>query len=119
MKVEMGKKYISNGQLVRILCIDGYDADCPVVVMYKDGTVRYFTENGINADDKRELWDLVEAFEPQEGELCWFWDVKRHEGVVLSKFVKMVGERFLAATGWDWRYCSKFDGTPPKHLKGL
>jgi hypothetical protein len=117
MKVEMNKKYTSNGCKVRILCVDGYDADYPVVAMNENGTVRYFTENGINADDKRKMWDLVEVWEPQFLEWCLFWDDEKPNHAVLAQFIKMYyNESFYCHRGSAWKYCAKFDGTLPEKM---
>jgi hypothetical protein len=118
MKIEMNKKYTSNRCKVRILCVDGYDSDYPVVVMYEDSSVKYFTENRINADDKQEMWDLVEVWEPQRGEWCLFWDNEKYKTAVLDKFVGMTECGTFKSDNYNaWKYCAKFDGTLPEHTR--
>jgi hypothetical protein len=113
----MDKKYTSNGQAVRILCIDGYKEDYPVVAMYLDGDIRYFTEDGESATGAHR--NLVEVWEPQVGEWCWFWDHNDQKHASLYEFVKMddVG-KFTSTAGCHWKHCAQFDGTLPEHLNG-
>jgi hypothetical protein len=116
----MNKKYTSNGCRVRILCVDGYDADYPVVVMYEDSSIGYFTENGINADDKREMWDLVEEWAPKRGEWCLFTD-ETFTGAMLMQFLTYsISGRFhaMGATN-SFGQCTKFTGELPKSLKAV
>jgi hypothetical protein len=118
MKIEMGKQYTCNGEPVRILCTDrprGY----PVVSMdEKTGDIEYLNENGKNPPFNN--CNLVEAWKPQAGEWCLFWNDEIYKSAILSVFDR-VNEysRFQCKNGNNWKYCSKFTGELPEHLKDL
>jgi hypothetical protein len=121
MKIEMGKQYTCNGKPVRILCTDrprGY----PVVSMdEKTGDIEYFNENGKNPPFNN--CNLVEDWEPQENEWCWFWDDMEHCNAHLRKYAEMYLELetkfFVSIDGCAWKYCAKFIGVLPEYLKDL
>jgi hypothetical protein len=116
MKIEMGKKYTSNGEPIRILCTDRNLKDYPVIGLGDDGFVMYFTENG--SYTYGEEYDLIEVWEPQEGEWCWFWDHKNPSTITVSSFVRVTEYgKFKSNTGNVWNYCAKFIGELPEHLK--
>jgi hypothetical protein len=118
MKVEMGKKYTSNGQPFRILCIDRNDICYPVVGMRNDGSISYFKEDGSCAFG--EEYNLVEVWQPQEGEWCLFWDKNESKNAVLAKFIGMTESGLFKGCGYSsWKYCAKFTGELPEYLKGL
>jgi endonuclease YncB( thermonuclease family) len=118
MKVEMGKKYTCNGESIRILCIDK-PGEYPVVgMMEENGDIYYFTENGESI--RCRSMNLVEVWEPQEGEWCWFWDSKSSKTIIVSCFVRETDcGKFQCKNGTSWNYCAKFNGELPEHLKGL
>jgi hypothetical protein len=117
MKIEMGKKYTSNGKLVRILCVDRPCTDYPVISMDDDGYIRKFDVCGRYEQSWAE-YDLVEVFEPKEGEWCLFWDDYETKNAALTKFVGMSKSGMFQSCGnINWKYCAKFDGTLPEHLK--
>jgi hypothetical protein len=128
MKIEMGKKYTSNGQQVRILCVDRPCNVYPVVAMYDNGVINYFTEDGIiskiciimNPNEDLDKYNLVEVWEPTENEWCLFWDVRESKAAVLAKFVGMTQSGLFKDYDWsDWKYCIKFTGELPEHLKEI
>jgi hypothetical protein len=56
MKIEMEKKYISNGEPIRVLCVDRKHI-FPVLALYEDGTILYCKEDGSCFNG--EKYDLV------------------------------------------------------------
>jgi hypothetical protein len=119
MEIEMGKKYTSNGKPIRILCVDRPDPLFPVVGMDDNGAIFHFTKDGI-LSLARPTFNLVEAWSPTEGEWCWFFDLKGQEGAVLARFHKICSNRrYQTENGSNWKYCSKFVGELPEHLKGI
>jgi hypothetical protein len=118
MKIDINKKYTSNGKPIRILCTDRNHIDYPVLGIGEDGTVYFFTKDGKST--YQEAYDLVEVWEPQKGDWCLFWDTNDHDGAVLSRIDKVLSDgRFKSLSGTNWKNCQKFDGTLPEHLKGL
>ena len=119
MKIEMGKRYTSNGEPIRILCIDKPEKYSVIGMLEKTGVVQYFKKNGENAVFSSR--DLVEVWEPTEGEWCWFWDDMSKQVAHLRKYLKtyseMVGESFVSTDGCAWDNCAKFEGKLPEHLK--
>lgn len=112
----MGVKYISNGKPIRILCTDRPNADYPVVGMCNGGFIMYFTEEGKGSYG--EEYNLVEVWEPQEGEWCWFWDnSSRHPVTHLRVYSGKTDNFFRSADGCAWENCGKFTGELPEHLK--
>jgi hypothetical protein len=81
MIVEMGKKYTSNGKPIRILCVDRPDPIFTVVGMNDKGIIFYFTKDG-RVCLSGPTYDLVEVWEPKEGELCIFFDNKHKNTAV-------------------------------------
>jgi hypothetical protein len=118
MKVEMGKKYISGGQPVRILCINRNDIRYPIVGVRSNGNMCYFREDGSCASG--EGFDLVKIWEPQAGEWCLFWHREESGNAILDKFIGISESGlFKACSRASWKYCAKFTGELPEHLKGL
>jgi hypothetical protein len=127
MKVEMGKKYTSNGNAIRILCVDRPYSKYPVVGVRDDGCIMYFTEDGYythcddDDDDSCEYYNkynLIEVWEPQEGEWCWFFDEGSNHANI-RKYSRMRGGCFISTDGLAWEHCSKFIGELPNHLKNI
>jgi hypothetical protein len=127
MKIEMGKKYTSNGELVRILCVDSPDPIYPVVAVRNDGKVLCFKEDGaisyryMALGENFDKWKLIEVWEPQPNEWCWFWDDKERDNTHLRRYSGMPSKRecefFKSMDGVSWKYCAKFTGELPEHLK--
>jgi hypothetical protein len=118
MKIKMDKQYTSNGKRIKILCTDRPDDTHPVVGMDDDGTIHYFTKDGKCLFGA--TYDLVEVWEPTEGEWCWFFDLNGQEGAILAKFQKRCPYgRYQTKNGSNWKYCLKFVGELPEHLKGI
>jgi hypothetical protein len=117
MKIEMGKKYSSNGKPIRILCIDRpNDSIYPVIGIHNNGSVVYFEEDGKSPSGTTH--NLIEVWQPQEGEWCWFWNNEESKSVVLDRFTGMNKFGLFKGGGYSsWQYCAKFDGTIPEHLK--
>jgi hypothetical protein len=115
MKVEMGKKYTSDGIAMRILCTDRHGRYPVVGMVEKTGTMHYFKENGEDMFFSGD--NLVEVWEPKEGEYCWFWNTCDCSHT-LAKFKKMSSS---GNSYWDkyalWEHCAKFIGEVPEHLK--
>jgi hypothetical protein len=118
MKISMDKKYTSNGKAIRILCTDRNNTNYPVMGLCNNGSVWCFKENGSSASGP--CLDLVEVWEPQVGEYCWFWDYEKTTTILVSRFV-IVDEygKFKCKNGSTWDHCAKFVGELPDHLKGL
>jgi hypothetical protein len=116
LTVEMDKKYTSDGRPVRILCNDRPSGDS-VVGLYENGDLCYFTGKGYSLAG--ECYNLVEAWEPQRGEWCLFCNVLKPHNTILDQFVEMteLGE-FQTPDNLSWKYCYKFTGILPEHLKG-
>jgi hypothetical protein len=116
MKVEVGKKYTSNGKEIRILCTDRFSVLGNIVLgMFNDGNIRFFTENGeyLSSED----CNLVEVWQPQLDEWCWFLDDNNYN-TVLAKFELIHNDkRFKCNAGGYWQHCIKFTGELPEHLK--
>jgi hypothetical protein len=115
MKIEINKKYTSNGSPIRILCTDRPRTAYPVIGMNDYGTLEHFKENGASASDK--AYSLVEVWEPQVGEWCWFWDNTSKDNTYLNKYSEMEGELFVSTNKCAWDNCAKFTGELPEHLK--
>jgi hypothetical protein len=119
MKIEMGKKYTSNGKPIRILSVDRPDPSFPVVGMDNNGTIHYFMKDGTACLSGPD-YALVEVCEPKLGDWCWFWNTEEDKNSTLSKLQKVCDDgKFQSQCGNYWKYCSKFDGKLPKHLKRL
>jgi hypothetical protein len=125
MKIEMGKKYTSNGKEVHLLCVNGKDPLYPVRGICKNSFsneegVRAFTKFGKFVHGRNSRCDLVEVWQPQEGEWCWFWDTEEPVYSVLDRF-KIMGpfDLFQSTNCSVWKHCAKFTGELPEHLKGL
>jgi hypothetical protein len=117
MLIDMNKKYTSDGKPIRILCTDRNDGRCPVVGITNEGAIITFSGDGKNP--AWPAYNLIEQWEPQPGEWCLFWDndEKQHY-VVLYRFTGMTDcGRFKSDDCISWKYCAKFDGTLPEHLK--
>jgi hypothetical protein len=116
MKIDMNKKYISDGKPIRILCTDRNDGKYPVIGISNEGSIITFTEDG-----KSPAWptyNLVEAWEPQPSEWCLFWNIEKPHFTILGQFQQITWDgRFQSNVGTTWTYCAKFDGTLPKHLR--
>jgi hypothetical protein len=119
MKIEIGKKYTSNGKKVRILCVDRpYSYEYPVVGMLNNGSIEYFKENGESFIDSR--YNLIEVWEPTAGEWCLFWNNEEPKSAILDKFIGMTKSGLFKDYSYSyWQYCAKFDGTIPEHLKNI
>jgi hypothetical protein len=123
MKIEMGKKYTSNGEEVRILCTDREcTLEYKVVGVFNNGSIRYFGVNGESVFDSRynlqEVLQPQEVWEPQAGEWCLFWNNKESKNAILDKCVGISGSGlFKTSHRTDWKHCAKFNGELPEHLK--
>jgi hypothetical protein len=117
MKIELGKKYTSNGQPIRILCTDREDASgYNVVGVSSDGGIKCFRSNGDCSLDSK--YDLQEVWVPSEGEWCWFWDNDEPAYSALDKFKRMGPcDLFQSTNCSTWKHCSKFTSELPEHLK--
>jgi hypothetical protein len=108
MKIDMNKKYTSNGRDITILCTNRNN-EYPVVGLLEDGSIRYFTESGKHIAG--DTWNLVEAWKPQEGEWCLFWDDGEYDKCIVARFVKMTESGRFYNNGYDdWQHCAKFNG---------
>jgi hypothetical protein len=118
MKIEMGKKYTSNGDSVRILCTDRpNDNGYTVVGLFENGMIGYFTEDGESTTTDRR--NLVEVWEPQRGEWCLFTDSSFNGAMLMQFLVCTIYGRFHAMGSYrSFDHCYKFDGILPEHLKG-
>lgn len=116
MQIEMGKKYTSGGEPIRILCTDRNDT-YQVLGMYDNGRLLSFDKDGKSA--LMPFFDLQEFWEPSISEWCWFWD-NNSKGVAvhISMYSRMIGASFESADGRVFDCCSKFNGELPGHLKG-
>jgi hypothetical protein len=83
--------------------------------MYDDGSVMYFTENGSYLYG--EKYNLIEVWEPQEGEWCWN-DYSLCVSSHVSMYSGMNGVFFESADGLSWDNCAKYTEKLPEHLKG-
>jgi hypothetical protein len=119
MKVEIGKKYTSNGKNLRVVCIDREDTlGYKVVGVFDNGDIKCFRVNGDSALDSK--YDLIEVWEPTDGEWCWFWNKGRYESLTLARFILTDNsEKFYSYGLCGWECCIKFDGTFPEHLKNI
>jgi hypothetical protein len=85
--------------------------------MQNDGTLMFYAENG--SSYLGSSYDLVEVWEPANGEWCLFWDTNEQDGAILSRFCKKASDGvFQSWNGLSWKHCIKFDGTLPDHLIG-
>jgi hypothetical protein len=119
VKIEMGKKYTSNGKNLRIVCIDREDIlGYKVVGIFDNGDIKCFRYNGDSALDSK--YDLQEVWEPQVDEWCWFWDNEEPRIAVLAKFIRTFKSYLFQSNNYStWDNCAKFDGTIPEHLRLL
>jgi hypothetical protein len=117
MKIDMKKKYTSHGKPTRILCTDRpSDSVYPVIGMRDDGSIAYFTEEGKSI--LGSSYNLIEVWEPQEGEWCWFWNKGDSNSLNLAKIIiTPKSKKFYSYGLHEWDCCAKFDGTFPEHLK--
>jgi hypothetical protein len=117
MKVDMNKKYTSNDKPIRILCTDR-NKNYTTVGLYDDGSIRYFKEDGTSFSGPK--FNLIEAWEPQEGEWCWFWESENPTYAFVGRFEKMTESgKFKSSAYYHciWKYCAKYTDKLPKHLK--
>jgi hypothetical protein len=125
MKIEMEKKYTSNGQPVRVVCIDREcTLEYKVIGVFDNGSVRYFGVNGESVFDSRynlqEVLQPQKVWEPQAGEWCLFWNNEEPKSAILDKFIGMTQSGLFKDYSYSsWQYCAKFDGTIPEHLKNI
>jgi hypothetical protein len=119
MKIEIGKKYTSNGKNLRVVGIDReYILGNKVIGVFDDGTTRCFRANGESSFDSK--YDLQEVWEPQPNEWCLFWHREESGNAILDKFIGISESGlFKACSRASWQYCVKFTGELPEHLKGL
>lgn len=99
--IDTSKQYTFKGRPVRVYA-DGSDT----AGEYIHGA--FSNEAGSWALATFSESDLVEVWEPQEGELCYFWD---------DECDYMVVATFKNAHGYD--HFSKFKGELPEAFKGL
>jgi hypothetical protein len=117
MKIAIDKKYISNGQNIRLICIDRPNTTYPILGMFDDGSILSFDENGTYVHGGVNN-NLIEVWEPQKGEWCWFWDYTEQSHVCLDRFDRVDGfGSFLSNAGVYWLHCAKFSNELPEHLK--
>jgi hypothetical protein len=116
MKIEMSKKYTSNSESIRIICIDR-PGEYPIIgMMEKTRDIHFFKENGEHTTFRK--YNLIELWEPQVGEWCLFWDYTEQSHVYLDRFDRVDGfGSFLSNAGVYWIHCAKFSGELPEHLK--
>jgi hypothetical protein len=116
MKINMNKKYTSNGNPIRILCTDRKFI-LPVVCLFENGDIHYFSANGISPSLDTKF-NLQEVWEPQYGEWCLFWDdISKDMAIHLRIYACMKDVLFKSADGLSWENCAKFTGELPDHLK--
>ena len=112
--IDTSKKYTYNGKPVRIYA-DGSDTDCSNIHgawLSSDGKwmLEEFGES-----------DLVEVWEPKEGELCYFWS-DRYNNLIVSKYFRFHKEerkQYETPEGTQYQYCAPFKGELPEAFKGL
>jgi hypothetical protein len=81
-----------------------------------DGYLSYFKENGEASAGPNH--NLVEVWEPQVGEWCWFWNNNKQNYAFVDKFDQMTNDgKFKSSIGVYWLHCAKFDNKLPEHLK--
>jgi hypothetical protein len=118
MKIEMNKKYISNGKNIRIICIDRPNTTYPILGMFDDGSILSFDENGVYVHEEVNN-NLIEVWEPQAYEWCLFTDATFYGAMLLQYLSTTITGRFHAkGAGISFDGCTKFTGELPEHLKG-
>lgn len=110
----MDKKYkYRNGEQAKVLCTDGYMEDHPVVSMKENGNL--YVHRNTGEWDFDNSFDLIEIWEPSEGEWCLFTD--DHARYVLSRLreelINKGKYKYADINKAMWKYCYKFDGTLP------
>jgi hypothetical protein len=118
MKIEIDKKYTSNGEPIRILCNDRNSIHYAVIGLRDDGYLLYFKENGESSAGPN--YNLVESWEPQPYEWCLFTDTTFYGAMLLQYLSTTITGRFHAkGAGISFDGCTKFTGELPEHLKDL
>jgi hypothetical protein len=101
MIVNMTSKYTSNGQAVRILCIDKTGNGFPVVAceMGNGGIASYTSDGKVNLSGRESKNDLVEVCEFEKGQRVLVWD----EGKATKYrryFICRDGLGYMTSAGW-------------------
>lgn len=128
MVVSMNKQYIyKNGEVARILCIDRpFAGNLTVLSMRPNGAIVQSTIDGKSECYENEF-DLVEVWEPTEGEICYVWN----EGAMLPNIRKYIhtsanglflcmsrdGSKVHDSNGY--KYCAPFTDKLPEVFQGL
>lgn len=111
--IDMTKQYSYKGRPVRIYA-DGSDL---VSNTHIHGAF-------LNDDGKWSLLnchhcELVEVWQPKEGDICLFWD-NCSNNMVVDIFIKMSkGNRFFDKDNISWDNCAPFVGVLPEAFKGF
>lgn len=112
--IDINKKYTYNGKPVRIYA-DGSDTFGNIAhgaYLDKEAwSLRTFLEH-----------ELVEVWEPEEGELCFFWDTDKNMIPIIAKFKEKSEFNklyFESSNNSGWDNCAPFKGELPEAFKGL
>ena len=77
-------------------------SDCPICL--------FFTEQQYSVE--RPAW------QPKQGEWCWFWDRDSDGRAILGRFDMMTTEgKYKREFGFSFKNCAPFTGELPPHLK--
>jgi len=116
--IEPNKQYETmDGSEARVYTTDG-GGDTPIhgAVKTKGGWIASVWDKDGNHPALSDH-DLIEKWEPKEGEYCWFSDVKRPLEMVLSKFShKQEDGKFVTQAFGTFKYCFQYEYEPPKPI---
>lgn len=111
--IDMTKQYTCNGKPVRI-----YADSSDTTIGYMHGA--FLTTEGTWSMLTFKESDLVEVWQPKEGEIVYMWDRTAEPIVVhIRRFRCMDNERYKDTNRITFNYCAPFTGTLLEEFKGL
>ena len=116
--IEPNKQYETmDGSEARVYATDG-GGDTPVhgAVKTTSGWIASVWDKDGNNPTLSD-YDLIEKWEPREGEYCWFSSVKSPLEMVLSKFShKQEDGKFVTQAFGTFKYCFQYEYELPKPI---
>lgn len=113
--IEPQKQYETmDGSEARVYATDG-GGDTPIhgAVKTKGGWIASVWDKDGNNPTLSD-YDLIEKWEPREGEYCWFGNSERPKEMTLAMFSNMdESGNFVSTGGVAWKYCYQYESDLP------